>query len=75
MRKAGIILLQQLYVIYSIYQVCLFIFITCLRANLAVCKCDPKAGHSTKALAILHIWDKSSWELALFSCSLLMRAV
>lgn len=59
MRKAGIILLQQMYVICSTYLVYLFIFITCLRANLAVCKSDPKIGHSTKALAILHIWDKS----------------
>lgn len=57
LRKVGIILLQQLYVIQ--HMLCLFIFITCLRANLAVCKCDPKTWHSTKALAILHIWDKS----------------
>lgn len=46
-----------LFTAHFVYAV--FIFITCFIANLAVCRCDPKKLHTTKALAAVHIQFKS----------------
>lgn len=45
-----------------------FSSIVCLRANLAVCKCDPKKLHTPKALAILHIESSQDRNLLYYHC-------